>query len=281
MRLKHSFVVSALILSGCNIYSPIDSPSGDAQALSKARACFDAGDYSCAATHYGKLSSAYDDEHHSEIAFLILDQQGATTAAFMNAIVNGADNMGKLITTLAVTLNTSEKGADKRFQIFQAYKNVDLIQNSKLRGLIRFATSFALLSEIFAEGANQTGPVKGADLVVDLPGCIIDPPTVLTLVNCAKNSLTHLLDNPVSGDGVSALATATDSQMQADDPDLFMILATAKELEASITELSASGDLKDSVPSFTQSLTDLSIPLGTAPGAAAFRKVLVQLNIGA
>jgi hypothetical protein len=59
-------------LSGCNVFSVLDSPSGDAQLISAARACFDQGDFACARDNYSKLSDSSADIRASEEAFLAL-----------------------------------------------------------------------------------------------------------------------------------------------------------------------------------------------------------------
>ena len=63
--IQRLFVIAGLaiplVLQGCvNIFDPLDSPSGEAQLLSAARACFDDGDFACAREFYGKLGSNED-----------------------------------------------------------------------------------------------------------------------------------------------------------------------------------------------------------------------------
>ena len=157
MGRRYLFLLFSLLLSGCNLYSSMDSPSGDVQVLSAARACFDKGDYTCASSYYAKLSTTFSDQENSELALLNLDQVGASAGTFLSAVVNGSGNAGSLITSLANGLNTfytaqllnpngSRKGAATRLVIFHAYLTASAIQNPKLQGLIRFVSSFASFS---------------------------------------------------------------------------------------------------------------------------------------
>ncbi|MBI3534419.1 MAG: hypothetical protein HY072_02890, partial [Deltaproteobacteria bacterium] len=68
---------SMFLVSCPNVFDPIDNPSGDAQLLSAARACFDKGDLACAKDNYGKITGTTDAEYAAaETAFTILEENG-------------------------------------------------------------------------------------------------------------------------------------------------------------------------------------------------------------
>ena len=87
------FLLALVNLSCLNVFSPIDSPSGDAQFLSLARACFDQGDIDCANKYYAKVSGTTEAETAAaEEAFTILDKNGATMGALMQSLGCGASS---------------------------------------------------------------------------------------------------------------------------------------------------------------------------------------------
>ncbi len=156
--------LSATGLSGCNIFDPLDSPSGDEQLLSAARACFDQGDYQCALDHYAKLSTDQAETVAAETAFVMLDRAGAGMSSFTQVVGNGKTD-GKALSKFA-TLLTPSAGEAKRLEIYRAYQKVALIQNNvQLRGLVRFVTGIALAAELLAEDAGGDGTYQNTDLV--------------------------------------------------------------------------------------------------------------------
>src|SRR5262245_33958624 len=90
------------LFSGCfNLFSFIDSPQGDAQLISAARACFDRGDYPCALQYYQQVSASQADTARSEEALIILAQNGVGMSAFISAYGNSSSSGGQFITRLA------------------------------------------------------------------------------------------------------------------------------------------------------------------------------------
>src|SRR4051812_4388213 len=88
---------ASLILSiaGCNLFSPLDKPSGDPQILSAARACLDRADYGCALDFYEKLSAESNDIKLVEEAYAILDQNGAGFGAYAVSFGANPKDIGK------------------------------------------------------------------------------------------------------------------------------------------------------------------------------------------
>ena len=142
--------LSLTFLSSCpNIFDPFDSPSGDAQILAHARACFDQGDYTCALRYYGRLAN--NESARADEAFVILDQNNLGVTAFAQAInIASGESVGSILTTLT-EFAAPNAGVTKRNTLVNAYKKVAQINNTSLKGFVRFATAIAIAAEILAE----------------------------------------------------------------------------------------------------------------------------------
>ncbi len=146
-------VLSLFILSSCvNLFDPFDSPSGDAQIMAAARACFDKKDYECARELYAKLTS--NETARAEEAFMILDQDGLGTAALVRAVASAEGaTLGGILTNM-VEAAAPGAGAAKRTRLVAAYRKLAGITNSTVRGFTQFVVGLAIASEMLAE---QTG----------------------------------------------------------------------------------------------------------------------------
>lgn len=142
-----------LAISSCNIFDPIDSPSGDAQILSAARAAFDKGDYEKARELYAKLSSK-DDKIRSEEAFRKLTAAGVDASFFVSAFGGGGGAAG--LNQMASQLSHTA-GEALRLAIYDAVLDVTEISDPNLRGLVRLISTTALAAELMAETAGDTG----------------------------------------------------------------------------------------------------------------------------
>lgn len=222
----------ALFAMSCNIFDWIDNPSGDDQLLSAARACFDQGDFDCALKYYGELSSSANDIKNSEQAFAILDQEGASMSVFMRAIGEGTSG-GKIITRMANLMSSLELGSAKRVALHAAYAKVSAIQQAELRGLVRFASSLALVAAMFAEKNGTDDSLTPADLATNATACSAGGQAGC-VVNC--NALIP------TGAGAVDLDTGS-SVVSAANVTLDMIHAGVQELflAMSSNELGASG----------------------------------------
>lgn len=154
--------------AACNVFDPLDTPTSDEQIVSKARACFDAGDLDCAREWYGKLSNGYADIRNSEEAFVILHENGITMPVFINAVTGGQGGGG--LTKLANSFSW-RAGETRRLALYEAYKKVPYILQPQLRGLTRFVTAYALAAEILAEDAGTDYSLQKDDLVSSSASC--------------------------------------------------------------------------------------------------------------
>jgi hypothetical protein len=266
-------------LTGCNVLSPFDSPSGDDQLLSAARDCFDRGDYVCASKYYAQVSSASSDTSNSESAFEILAQNGATSSVLTNAILSGTTDPGKLITRLAGVM-TPYASATARLAVFHAYQKASLIVETHEQGLIRFLTSLTLAAEVFSEAAATQGIFQQTDLVIDPTTCLASAPTFGApggTPGCFAPSGSKL----ISGPGPSyRLTTATDSDISA-SPNLSIVNAAILEINNGLAQMQTSGGLSNS-STFVDNLTaaanaSLNIDPTDSP---IYRGTLLQNGIG-
>jgi hypothetical protein len=141
------------LLSGCNLFSPLSSPSGDDQILSAARAKFDSGDFQGAIALYNQLSSADQDIALSETAYAQLAEQNASMPNYMAAFGKGNVAIGPAITKFAEGMIVGA-GESRRVAIYNAYLNYNqllTIGSPNLAYLVEFLGALSFAAEILAE----------------------------------------------------------------------------------------------------------------------------------
>lgn len=270
MKRTHLALLPALLLAalgGCNLFDPFDSPTGDTQLLSAARACFDRGDIACAKDLYSQLSSSQSDVANSETAFAILDENGADMAAFMGAFGGGAGGQG--ITKLANALIAKGTGSTLRNNILGAYQKVNSISDTNLKGLVRFVAGITLLAEVMAEGA---GTSFDADDVVATPSACKAASSVTA---CAGLAACGVGDNGID-DGGSAVNINSDTALGS--PSLEMVDNIITNINNALSnEIGAGGSIADGAKGFAAAL-DLITP-ATGSGDC-YRYTLLQQGVG-
>tara|TARA_Y100000590_G_scaffold263124_1_gene295239 strand:- start:769 stop:1527 length:759 start_codon:yes stop_codon:yes gene_type:complete len=251
----------------------MDSPSGNEQILSKAKACFDEGDFDCAREYYAKLSSEYSDIKESESAFLILDEQGIDMGVFMTAF--GSGGSGKGVTQIANRLALLGANTTKRASIYEAYLKVGIISDRATRGLVRFVTGIALLAEVLAEQAGGNSNLDQTDLITSgtLTAC-----KASTSVTCAAAcTRTSALGVGASVDLYNSLPTS--STITGTD-HYGLIHGIIQALSNALSyELSAGGNFSTGIGGFTNQLLSQSAPT-TSAFANCFVKILLDQGIG-
>jgi hypothetical protein len=275
---KTGIALISIFVSGCNLFGGLDKPSGDTQVLSAARACFDQGNFECSSKYYSQLSPSASDQGFSESAFELLAQTGITVSDFMDAVISGESNAGKLITRLSNGIVPSA-GESTRLAIFQAYKKISSIQDTRTKGLIRFVTSISLMAAILAEDAGATGTLQRIDLVKDPTLCLNSTPVftpTLTISGCDRPTGKKI----ISGSTVISLPTATDQQISG-SPSLQMINAAVNEIDHAIIEMDTIGDLGSSSSKFTSDILSVSsYAIDGSTDSPLYRKMLIQYDIG-
>jgi hypothetical protein len=260
------------LFSGCNIFGPLDTPSGDAQILAAARACFDQQDYSCATRYYSQLSSSSDQAVAEDILATLADN-GATAGVFINAVLESSSNGGKLITKLAGSL-TAYSGQTSRISLFHAFQKYSHISNNHLKNLMRFLASLSLISEILAETSTHSGIYQSTDLVLDPTHCNdTDIATYPTACNAALNS------KLVTGSAIPSLDKATDLDLYG-SPSLFMLNGGILQMEDAITQLGAGSKISDSTSSFVSTMSADATTTLLNSDVPKYRMALIKLGIG-
>lgn len=258
--------------SGCNPFSLVDTPSGDAQVLAAARACFDKGDFTCSAKYYGQLSSVASDTANSEGAFQALAQNGATMGAFMNAAVNGSTSGGKFLTQLAGSM-TSGAGQTRRLAILHAYQKWDSISDTNLKNLVRFLAAASLVAEILSEDGSD-GKFQTTDWVTNPTVCKANSNLLLTTTGCTAPTGKTI----VAGASVTLSATSTDSAWSG-SPTLGMLKGAIQEVDSGLTSINLVGGIGSTTQSFTTQILNSALSDPTNDGR--FRGILLQFDIGA
>lgn len=196
-------LLTSLALNSCNVFDPFDGPSGDAQILSAARACFDRGDLACAREMYAQLSSSYADTVASETAFAILDENGASMGEFMAYVGRGAT--GSALTTFAQNMATLGANSERRHAIWTAFKKKDSITNPDLKNFVKFTTALALAAEFLAENAGGDGILLQSELMANPASC--DPTNCLISAGCGAGSSTLVLGSAADIDTTEPTGT--------------------------------------------------------------------------
>jgi hypothetical protein len=227
-----------LMLTACNVFDPLDSPTGDAQLLSAARAAFDEGQLDRALEYYGKLSADQAETRAAEEAFVLLDQNDAGIGALMTAIGDKPE-LGAVITRLANSMAAAGATTAKRDNLFAALRKVnDIPSNAQLRGLVRFASGLALVAQTLAFDAGRTGDSAVLDRtdLADTPDTCQSNPAL----NCNPPSAGNTIVTGTYGNDLKATTVAA---TPAPDATLgFVIAAFDGTLFALQRELDAKGD---------------------------------------
>lgn len=268
---------AAFSFTGClNVFSPLESPSGDLQLLSKARACFDDGDLACALKYYQMLSPAYGDIQQSEQAFLTLDQNGAGMKVFITAFGSGQGGPGA--TAFASSMSSSGASSTIRGNIESAFLMSNNIGSANLAALVQFVSAAAMLGEVLGETAGSTGSLLQSQIAANPTACAADTSiTCLADANC--DSGTGGLAN---GTGtITTLTTQTVASIQSAGLTLDLLYAAASDATTALATLGATGKFQADLQTFTTAITAVGGlgGLGGTPNRC-LRNVLLTSKVG-
>ncbi len=256
-----------LFLQGCiNIFDPLDSPSGEAQLLSAARACFDDGDFACAREFYGKLGS--NEDAIAELAFVKLDEQGAGIGSYVLALDAARNASSGMILTVLAEHMANGAGATKRAQILSAYQASNSITKTSLKGFVQFMAGLALAAEIIAEldGAQADFTVqKQTDIVANTSAC-----RALSAVTCGNAVCANT--SGYAWLGTNAVNLSTDTSV-AKDWDTFQ--AAINAVNTGLTNMGVSNSTSQAV-SLISSLLGV---LGAGGDARCMQWALVNTSV--
>ncbi|MCM2277216.1 MAG: hypothetical protein NDJ89_04015 [Oligoflexia bacterium] len=262
----------AVLAGGCNVFKSFDSPDGDAQLLSAARACFDRGDLECAKTHYQNLSADSADFSASEQAYITLQEQGMGMDAFMEFVGNGAQ--GEALTTLGEQLAEAGAGENKRLAIHGAYLKKDSVtSDAELQAFVEFLGALGLLAEILGEASGADGLLQKGDIVATPSTC-----SAAGELGCAA---TPACDNPAGGKITSSagadIATTAPAGASPKADQLYYSISRAY---AALQRMAPSGKFSDTSGGFA-SITDIGgKPSDSALIDRCFRWQLLNFGIG-
>ncbi|HUP58678.1 MAG TPA: hypothetical protein VM598_14565 [Bdellovibrionota bacterium] len=267
---------AGLLLVGCNIFNPFDSPTSEAQLLSVARACFDNGDFECARENYGKLSGSFADVRNSEEAFLAVEQVGAGMGAFIAAF--GADDVdaGRAITSIANSVGANATRAN-RVALFAAYQKAAAVSDTRLKGLTRFVTSMALIANMLSENAVSKGNLLKTDLAANPTACTALGAGCVAAPSCGSSGNGVLLSTgaTVGGDGSLDGVTAADVDNANASIEIFNAAITT--INDSLSQMGATTTSAD-LGAFAGTFAALAI--GGTPDSPCYRQALIDNEVG-
>jgi hypothetical protein len=263
----------SLTLSACNLFGGIDSPSGDQQLLSAARAAFDQGNYSQALNYYQQLSGNESDIKLSETAYLAFNQAGGTIQNFAAAFGNGKNiNIGPALANFATALK-SYAGAANRIAVFNAFNTAlagsTPIQDPNIKYMVEFLGSLTMAGLVLAEDIGNDSEYHTYDVC----------PTAGT-APCTQQGVL-LGANVVSGAGGNVagdMLGAALSDFNASPGNLEMFNAAILDVFSAITSLGASGAFGSGFSSIQSALNTLTPTAGA--GALQYRAAMVTVGIG-
>ena len=268
-------------LSGCNVFSGLDHPDTQAQYQAAGDACFDHGDYACAASYYALLNPDASDLKASDQVFLALAQSGITVEAFILAIENGGSDAGAVLTELTNSIaNLPHVGLSLRLTLLGIYQLTSNLRAPITQGLVRFVTSLALAAEILAEDASQNADgsfsLKQSDLVVNPLACITASDVPFPIPGCAPPAGRPL----ISGTSSIYLPSATVSQFSG-APSLQMLVAALSEMLVGAAALNLAGALEAAVTIIANVLATAAADGAIdSSGSTLFRQFMIQIGIG-
>lgn len=266
--MKKHLVATALLttfFTACNIYEFMDTPSGDAQVLAKARACFDEGDFNCARDYYGKLSSAQNDVRLMEDTLAGLAQDGLFLMSDFISSLGSGNGSGASITTMVNTLAARGKTATSlRESLRQKYNQASAITQTDLRAFTQFIVAYTLFSQVLAQVAGVDAVLSGNDLALVGNSC-------KTLSGAACATTPNDCDAP-TGIGVdmsSNNATLSSSSGWDDDANIAHVTETVSAMSSAISALT------NSQSGIFNAISVLNTDIGIA-GENCKRQVLIQ-----
>jgi len=264
--------LSAALLAGCNLYSFIDKPKGDEQILSAARACFDRADYACAREYYAQLSASYADIKASEEAFMILAENGAGMAAFMETFGSGGGASG--LNDLAERL--APGSVAKRQKMQEAFaKYLSITGDPNLRALVRFVSAVALSAEMLAEEIPAGQQLTKARIADNSSTCACGGAPECTKPGGAviQNGNTDPVPEALPAED-AFLATADLSG----NIDTGHVRSAINEIYLALSQIGASGGFSSGAGAFADAAK--SQPLSTSTEQNCFRWFLLDQGIG-
>lgn len=286
MRLSNIILPLSLIgLTSClNVYDSFDSPSGDEQILSAARAEFDKGNLEEARSLYQKLGT--NDSALAELAFVDLNEAGVTMSALTKALqVSSGDSVGSILTTISETIqkNTSVTVAAKRASLESAYARVGKISNQQVRGFVRFLLGISIAAEVLSENTYASdGVISKTDIITSTSTC-----TTSNIASCLTDSGCDIK----SGSGISVgtdsqfskFTSSTDTSITIGSPTYIFMTGALLGATAGLTELAiTSGDSYSLVTSLNSNgvLDNLKNSPSTATSRCFLTALVNSVGVG-
>jgi hypothetical protein len=275
-------IAAAVSLTSCvNIWGVVDSPSGDEQNLSAARACFDEGNLKCAREYYEKLSQDYGDVKQSELAFALLDENHAGMTDFIAAFGNGGGADG--VTRLANSMSKLGAGPVSRGNLQSALLMSKTISSTKLSSLVVFVSAASMIAEVLGETAGSSGNLLQTQIANTPGSCGSETNPVGCLVD-AGNNCTSGTGGLADGTGAfTSLLTQTVATIQGNALTLDILFAAAADASTALSNLGASGKFKAGLKNFTDAITAIQTlgGLGAVPNSnRCLRQVLMSTKVG-
>jgi hypothetical protein len=269
--LLYTVLFSSIVLSGCNLYGGLSSPSGDQQILSAARAALDQGDYADAIKFYGQLSSSAADTALAETAYADLDQQNAGMQSYAGAFGKGTTNVGPAITTFAESLIPA--GQTRRVAIWTAFNEQVNIKDPKLKALVRFLGSLSFAAEILAETSSNGTKIMKADLN---DGKVMVSTTVFPSSSSAPSTSPTKVAFSLGGDNATSSGAASLADVNVSTATYNMFNSALIEIIQDVDVLGDQGTFGTNTLSFASTVTAAF----TAPGSQLLVPVLTTAYAG-
>lgn len=264
----------ALGAAACNVFDPLDSPSGEAQLLSKGYACLDQGDAACATEAFAAVAPGNERVEAAE-AFAILDGRSMGIREFISAFDLKNPSGGKALTNLANTLaRAGQNTAATRQAFHEAFlKTQNITTQNQLRGMVRLVSAIGIAATTLAVDAGSDATFLPADLVDDPTNCNVGSCGAGGTCLSAGSGLTY---GALTGDEL----LPTTAGALAGAPEVAWVYEAIKEMQLAVssTELNVQGGIGNAINTFAGGVLS-NATYGTNQGAC-FRFFLINFGIG-
>ena len=268
-------------LTSCNLYGGIDSPSGDTQLASAARACLDQGNFSCANNYYNQLSSNSNDIKQSELAYSDMEQAGIGFQQFAAAFGTGVGiNIGSAMTNLANAIIPLGPGAALRVRLYNDFAHETTISDPNIKALVKFLAGISFAAEILAEAAVSAGNTQllKTDIATNPANCISSSgaacgqPAGTTVT--ATGTVVQLADGNTSLDQEATQNPGSTTNISSPNVKVLnMFMVSLSDLNSALTQLGQSGALGSNFSTFISTF-------GSVASDGTVRFVLLSDGIG-
>jgi len=251
MRLNLLWAVTALLallMTSCNIYSPLTAVNSTDDILEEAQKCLHDGDYDCAIEQYNALSDST--LKSQKLCMANLAKGGVTLYALINVLPQGTSAMmGNLANQLLPHSDAKQSaldsakthcvafGAASTEQIAVLLKTVSLLSHCAIR-MTKTDTLVANSDSdtVCTTAGNQDGVIDRSDISDTADGNITAVGMCATDVSACNEDIVALPDDELAAAGLSNIKASYDAMPAALKTSSAATIPTRGSLKSMVSE---------------------------------------------